>query len=379
MKHILARRRGNIVAMTAVLMIVLIAFVALAVDVGYLYTVRNELQRSADAAAIAATWELIDKDNKPGGQTADGLAANARTKAVQFAALNKVGNEAPGLASDDVNVGYMSNPSDPNGAMLATPSGKLPNAVFVRVQRTSTQNGQVPLFFARAIGFDQATEQAQATAAFKSGLTGLQMPSDGSTLNILPFALDETTWNSLNTAGSDSWTYNKESKTVTAGGDGIKEVNLFPQGTGAPGNRGTVDIGGSNNSTADLKRQIVNGVNQSDFDLLTASGRSLTFNNAGTLTLNGDTGISAGVKDDLASIVGQPRIIPIFRTVAGPGNNAEYTIVKWVGVRVLYVKLTGSASGKTVTVQPCNVVAKGGIYGGGNGSDYVYSPVWLVR
>src|SRR4051812_15478175 len=183
MKRTLARRRGNIVAMTAILMMVMIAFVALAVDIGYLYTVRNELQRSADAAAIAATWELIDKDGQAGTETADSLAISARTKAAQFASLNKVGNQAPGLAGDDVNVGYMSNPSDPNSAMLATPSGKLPNAVYVRVQRTSAQNGQVPLFFARAIGFDQATETAQATAAFRSGLSGFQMPSDGSNLN----------------------------------------------------------------------------------------------------------------------------------------------------------------------------------------------------
>jgi len=379
MKRTLARRRGNIVAMTAILMMVMIAFVALAVDIGYLYTVRNELQRSADAAAIAATWELIDKDGKAGTETADSLATSARTKAALFASLNKVGNQAPGLAGDDVNVGYMSNPSDPNGAMLATPTGKLPNAVFVRVQRTSAQNGQVPLFFARAIGFDQATETAQATAAFRSGLSGFQMPSDGTNLNILPFALDETTWNALTTAGSDSWTYNKSTKTVTAGGDGIKEVNLFPQGTGSPGNRGTVDIGSANNSTADISRQIRSGITQADYSALLAQNRSLQFGVSGTLTLNGDTGISAGVKDDLASVVGQPRIIPIFRSVSGPGNNAVYTICKWVGVRVMYVKLTGSASSKTVTIQPCNVVAKGGIYDNGGGSDYVYSPVWLVR
>jgi hypothetical protein len=44
------------------------------------------------------------------------------------------------------------------------------------------------------------------------------------------------------------------------------------------------------------------------------------------------------------------------------------------------VKLTGSMSGKHVTIQPCNVVAKGGIYQqGAAGSQYIYSPVWLVR
>jgi len=380
MKRTLDRRPGNIVAMTAVLMIVMIAFVALAVDIGYLYTVRNELQRSADAAAIAATWELIDKDGQVGTETADSLSASARTKAAQFASLNKVGNQSPGLAGDDVNVGYMANPSDPNGAMVATPNGKLPNAVYVRVQRTSAQNGQIPLFFARAIGFSTVNESAEATAAFKSGLSGFTMPADGSNLNILPFALDETTWNNISMAGADSWSYNKETKTVTAGGDGIKEANLFPQGTGSPGNRGTIDIGSSNNSTSDIKRQISSGISQSDMDALTAQGRSLTLDGSGTLTLNGDTGISAGVKDDLAAIVGQPRVIPIFRSVAGPGNNAIYTIVKWVGIRVMYVKLTGSASSKTLTIQPCNVIAKGGIYDTGNsGSDYVYSPVWLVR
>src|SRR6476659_5702752 len=109
-KH--TRRKGNIVALTAVLMIVMIGFVAMAVDIGYLYTVRNELQRSADAAAIAATWELIDKN----GQAANNpttLTNNARNKAVQFAALNKIGNAAPALSGDDVTVGYMSNPSSP--------------------------------------------------------------------------------------------------------------------------------------------------------------------------------------------------------------------------------------------------------------------------
>jgi hypothetical protein len=33
-----------------------------------------------------------------------------------------------------------------------------------------------------------------------------------------------------------------------------------------------------------------------------------------------------------------------------------------------------------VIIQPCNVVAKGGIYEpGATGSQYIYSPVWLAR
>jgi len=181
----------------------------------------------------------------------------------------------------------------------------------------------------------------------------------------------------MTTYGTDNYRYNADSKTVTAGPDGIMEVNLYPQGTGSPGNRGTVDIGNSNNSTADIARQIVYGVSPADLNYL---GGKIQFDNTGILHLNGDTGISAGVKDELASIIGKPRIIPIFRTVVGPGNNADYSIVKFVGVRITGVKLTGSMSSKYVMVQPCNVVAKGGIYQqGATGSQYIYSPVWLVR
>jgi Flp pilus assembly protein TadG len=372
-----ARRRGNIVVMTALLMVGLVAFLALAVDVGYLYSVRAELQRSADAAAIAAAWELIDKDGAAGQQNATTLSSNAKSKATQFASLNHVGSCSPGLASDDVVVGYMANPSDPSDPLIATPSGTLPNAVQVRVQRTNAQNGQVSLFFAKALGDDQAALEAQATAALVSTFVGFEAPADGTNLGMLPFALDEDTWNGLTTYGTDSWSYNPDTKAVTAGCDGIKEVNLYPQGTGCPGNRGTVDVGGSNNSTADIARQIVQGVSESD---LSHHGGSLRFGEDGILHLNGDTGISAGVKDELASIIGKPKIIPIFRSVVGPGNNSDYSIVKFVGVRVLDVKLTGSMSSKRVMIQPCNVVAKGGIYQqGATSSQYIYSPVWLAR
>jgi hypothetical protein len=370
------QRRGNIIVMTALMLTGVIAFAAFAVDLGYLYAVRVELQRCADASAIAAAWELIDKDGAVGTQTSTRLTTNASAKASQYAALNHVASGSPGLGSGDFVVGYMANPKSPTDALVTTPVGSLPNAVQIRVQRTHDQNGEVPLFFARVLGYDKESLSAQATAAYVSSFSGFRAPSDGDTLGILPFALDQDTWNNLSTAGTDAWTYNSSTKTVSAGSDGVMEVNLYPQGTGSPGNRGTVDIGSSNNSTADIARQIVYGISASDLAYL---GGSLQFS-GGVLHLNGDTGISAGVKDELTSIIGQPRMIPIFSNVVGPGNNADYTIVKFVGVRILDVKLTGSMSTKHVTIQPCNFVAKGGIYSpGATTTQYVYSPVWLVR
>jgi hypothetical protein len=220
--------------------------------------------------------------------------------------------------------------------------------------------------------------RAEAIAGLVRDIKGFQAPSNGENLDILPYALDLETWNNfIANVGSDNYSWNSTTKTVSQGCDGKVEVNLFPQGTGSPGNRGTVDIGNSNNSTADIARQIVDGISSSD---LAFHGGELKFNEQGTLTLNGDTGISAGVKDELTSIIGKPRIIPIFSSVTGNGNNAQYTIVKWQGIRIMAVKLTGSMSQKHVTIQIAPVLTTGVIPSTTSGtSSYVYSPVVLVR
>jgi hypothetical protein len=276
-----------------------------------------------------------------------------------------------------VTVGYIENPKDPTSPLLTSGYTQTPNAVKVKIRYDGMQNSKIPLFFAPVLGVDSSAIQAEATAALIGNFSGFKAPGDGSNCNLLPFALDETTWNSLMAgAGSDSYRYNDTTGSVTTGSDGVKEVNLFPQGTGSPGNRGTVDIGSSNNSTADIARQIVYGISPCDFAY---HGGSLQFDASGKLYLNGDTGISAGVKDELASIIGQTRIIPIFRSVSGPGNNATYTIVKFVGIRMMYVKLTGSMSSKQVMVQPAPVIVKGGLTGTSGSTQYVWSPVWLIR
>jgi hypothetical protein len=369
-------RRGNVIVLSAVLMVTMMAMIAFAVDLGYLYNARTEMQRAADASAIAACWELIDEDVVKGTSNTAVISADARSKARQFVALNKINQVAVNLANDDITVGYIAQPGNPSSPFLSSGYSAAPNAVKLRIRRTAEQNGAVPLFFGPVLGVQFATLQLDATAAYLPGISGFKAPSDGSTLGILPYALDQGTWTAmLAGGGSDSYRFTDDSGSVSSGSDGIREVNLFPQGTGSPGNRGTVDIGGSNNSTSDIARQIVHGI--SGQDMAQMPGGKLQFDSSGKLYLNGDTGISAGVKDELASIIGETRIIPIFSSVSGNGNNATYTIVKFVGVRVMYVKLTGS--NKQVIVQPAVCVTRGGIQDSSFKSDFVYSPVWLVR
>jgi len=353
--------------------------IALAIDIGYLVYVDTELQRTADAAAIAGAWRLVEQEGLGGSLSADAESA-VRTTANQFAALNRVANSTVALAECDTEIGNLAYPFAASSSMTFADPAHF-NAVKVRVRKTSSAdgNGTVPLFFARVLGIDGCDMQREATAAFLDSFSGFRAPSDGRNLDLLPFALDKITWDDLLAgSGTDNYRWDPDAKCVRSGPDGVLEVNLYPQGTGSPGNRGTVDIGASNNSTADICRQIRYGINASDLAYL---GGKLEFDQYGKLYLNGDTGISAGVKDDLASIVGQRRIIPIFEAVAGPGNNATYTIVGFSGVRIMYVKLTGSPSQKQVMIQPARVVSRGAIPAtdGAPASQFVYSPVWLVR
>ncbi|MCD4727083.1 MAG: hypothetical protein K8R46_05455, partial [Pirellulales bacterium] len=247
----------------------------------------------------------------------------------------------------------------------------------VRVRRTADINGEIPTFFARVVGVNFSSGEAEATAAFVDNFSGFGLPP-GENLMVLPFAMDKQTWDALMDGNADdNWTWD-EDQGITSGSDGVLEANLFPQSTGSPGNRGTVDIGASNNSTRDLARQIVDGVNQTDLDHI---GGKLELGPDGTLELNGDTGISAGMKNELASIRGKPRIIPLFDSVTGNGNNATYTIVGFAGVRVMDVKLTGRMRNKRVIVQPARVQVYGGTPApdGPPISDYIYSPVRLVQ
>ena len=381
-KSLRKTRQGAIAVLAAILSIVFVGMIAFCVDLGYVLSAKEELQRSADATAMATCWEFGQKLSQ--GYGASDASQLARATAVQYASLNPVTGNGMVVDSNtsndpagDVVFGYISDFTN-SGSALQTGTPANYNAVRVSMVKNSSANGEVPYFFARVFGLSGQTLRTEATAAIVRDMRGFQAPADGSNLDLLPFALDLDTWtNLINGNSSDNYCWNSQTSQIECGADGKVEVNLYPQGTGSPGNRGTVDIGGSNNSTCDIARQILDGISAQD---LVDLGKPLEFDASGPLGLNGDTGISAGVKDELAAIKGQPRIIPVFESVSGNGNNAQYSIVKWQGIRIMAVKLTGSMSQKHVTIQVAPVLAKGVVPSTTTGtSDYVYSPVVLVK
>lgn len=186
-----SRRRGSITILGAVLALVLIAIAGLAIDTAWVMTARQQLQRTADAAALAGAARIV---------AAGRAQSAARAAAVNTALANAVVGCCPnGVILDP-------NPSnDPNGDVVVgrwkfddatgtnvfDPTDPAPNAVKVRARcGEGTLNASVPLFFGSLFG--QATSQGGRPA-----IARLAPPDDP-----LVVVLDPTRPGALSIGGS---------------------------------------------------------------------------------------------------------------------------------------------------------------------------------
>ncbi len=351
-------RHGGMLLLAAAALLIVLGCTAFAVDLGYITLAKSQLQSAADAAALSAALDFDFQADQ------GDVEAAVRDGAVELAGLHRAAGFDSVLldSAADVQVGQaVLNPTsqlfEANFTSGSTPLNLVKvTARLKQFDLTSdgtTVDRRVPLFFARLFGQNTAEMEVTATAAVLPGV-GFRVETNSSKrAKVLPFALDELTWLALlNGVGPDQYSYNPETGAVSTASDGILEADLYPNGSTSlpPGNRGTVDFGDSGNSTNDIKRQIMDGLNADDLSVFGGELRT----DLGALSINGDTGISAGFKEELAAIKGEPRAIPLFTQVSGPGNNAVYTIVRFVGVRIVAVKLTGNP--KYVKIQPAHFI-----------------------
>jgi Flp pilus assembly protein TadG len=382
-------RRGTVVVLLAVCLVLIVGMAALAIDLARVNLARAELQSAADSAALAGAGVLLNEGRLKGPEQLQLMFAQARATAAAYAARNPVMGQALSVdlnaanASDgEIVIGYLGDPTN-HAAPLVYSDPAAFNTIRVQVFRNEGRNGSIAMTFAQLLGHQSSSVAATAAASFQDGIVGFSVSEGKPNAELMPFALHVDAWIALlRTAAStanDGFRYDPQTHTVSSGSDGIPELNIYPGGGSGqlpPGNFGTVDIGSSNNSTADISRQIRDGVSAAD---LAYFGGELCLGPDGMLLLNGDTGLSAAVKDDVRAILGQPRVVPLFRCVAGPGNNSYFTIVGFAGLRVVEVELGGSMSHKRLMVQPAPVVDGSALSGGNGNSYYVYRPIMLSR
>src|SRR5581483_1681836 len=114
-------RRGAVVPLAALLMVVLLGMVSFVVDIGYITKSQQELQTAADAAALAGTMQLMSRSALSGSSyNASSVTSSARTAATNCAALNKSAGVSVTLLSADATPGYIANPSSASSPFVTS-------------------------------------------------------------------------------------------------------------------------------------------------------------------------------------------------------------------------------------------------------------------
>ena len=318
-------RRGVVVVLVAVLMVPLLAMVAFAVDYGYLLKVRTDLQRTADVAVLAAVQNLIPTAD--GTQDLDSVRSTLR----KYVTSNT--DNSFQVLDSDIEIGRY-DPATIYSKVLLLNTGTF-DTVRVTVRYDGTANSPVVLFFSLVLGIHEAPVIATATAVLQKAST---IPPGA---DILPFVVPQDVWNAHNPG--DSWSIYGDGKMTDLAGSTI------------PGNWGTVDIGSTSNSTAEISDQILDGLRQSDLDALYADGRipqSTHIDGNSAAWMQGDPGLSSGMKGAVQAVHGTTRLIPIYDALTGPlvGNNVEIQVVGW-GVIQVVTSNWGGAHNTYVTIQ----------------------------
>ncbi len=132
--------RGSVMVVVALAMTAILSMVALAVDIGMLFSARGEAQRVADAAALAGAGAFLECADCP--WTADVAVDHA----VEYGAYNTVRDEGVEILPDDVEVDMTT------------------NRVTVVVRRTADRGSAVATWFARVFGVEEVDIAARATA-----------------------------------------------------------------------------------------------------------------------------------------------------------------------------------------------------------------------
>jgi len=267
-------RRGLVVAVVAIAMVVMIGFVALVIDGGRLYVARTELQRAADASSLAAALDMFPDVHNDYVQDITSGYEWAST----IAGKNSCMGESVSIVAEqgyDVTFGWLEDPTDLTDSFTTyTPLGYY-NAVRVLARRTpSSPGGQVPLTLAQFMGHNQSSVSASAVAVLDDRFVGYRPPVIGTTplipLTILKSSEEnpEDTYDYQKEHGDDNFGYDPDTGEIV-NSDGIPEIRLFPQkgggqiaGESAPGNFGILNIGVGNQGESTIEEQILNGVSR---------------------------------------------------------------------------------------------------------------------
>jgi len=310
-------QKGQTTVLTLVFLTVLLGMGALVLDLGSWYRADRAAQSTADAAALAGAQALPDDTSK------------ATSSALEYA-----GKNGGGLGSGDITFSTKIVPND---------------TIAVHVRRTA------PGFFAKLFGFNSA--QIGATAAARA--ENIQAARYVAPIVVhYKHAL-------LNCTRSSSPTCNPTfgaTTTLT-----LSDLHQPGGGSGA-GAFGLINLNQNDSSgtasAGTLADWLANGFDQYMQLGKYYSAPSANFNNSQFLT-------------SLDSVIGKEVLFPVYRLLTGPGSNAQYDIIGWVGFVIQSYNVNGSSS--TITGYFTHFIADGIQVDSGGNPDFGVRKVELVN
>ena len=352
-------RRAVVIVWTAISVTLLIGFAALAVDLGYVYVVRDQLQAAADAAAMAGVSAFASPSQFVKNSNPNSLTTLAVSRAQDYVSKNYADRKTLTLAASDITVGHLAHPEDLTDTI--TISVHPYNAVKCTVLKSSaSSNGPVGTFFAKIWGIQNVALAASATAVLNTHLGGYKAKTTGGPL--IPITIGEATWTDqiTNEHGGDAYTFNYQTSQITKATDGISEINIYPGKTN-PGNFGLLNFDNGNNSASTVGDQIQSGLTAAEVTR-TIGSDTFTFSKdivspTGDVTgvpltyaIDGTPGLKASLQSALDTRIGTVVGIFINKQVTGNGSNCVYTIT---GIQYGILLAADLQSGnKAVIMQP---------------------------
>jgi len=171
-----ADRKGAMLPMLAVVMVILIFSVAISVDIARMHLTRSELRTANDAAARAAVVEIGVSQN----------AAAARDAAIFAASRNKVAGKGLTLTRDQIEIGTADQQSSGGFAFSPTGAGSGTHLTSARVhgKRCSTSpDGEVGMMFGQLFGVDSFCADSVSAATQSHRDIALVLDVSGSMSN----------------------------------------------------------------------------------------------------------------------------------------------------------------------------------------------------
>ena len=86
-----------------------------------------------------------------------------------------------------------------------------------------------------------------------------------------------------------------------------------------------------------MSNQILDGLRQADLDALYGAGRipqNTYIDGSQSCYMDGEPGLSAGMKAAVEAVYGQRRLIPLIDSFSNQGANLEYHVVGWAVCKV---------------------------------------------